>query len=348
MEKRYQVFVSSTFRDLQEERQEIIQALLELNCVPSGMELFPAANEDQWTLIKQVIDDCDYYIVIIAGRYGSLGPDGISYTEMEYRYALEQGIPTIGFLHKNPNLIAKGLSESNPEYQKRLEDFRALVEQKMCRFWENPTDLGSKVSRSVIRLINTTPAVGWIRADQAGELASPEILRLRTKIEELEASIQASRETAPPGTEALAQGDDKFKVNFTILSETPIPNSFIERTEENIYNSSFSPSWNDIFSNVAPLMIDEAKETTLKSALSRFITDYNLQRATKLLKQPGEQILKMTVADRDFQTIKVQLRALGLIAKSQRPRSVKDTGTYWSLTPYGDSVMTRLRAIPRQ
>src|SRR6266853_1961238 len=61
MDKRYQVFVSSTFNDLQEERQEVMQALLELDCMPAGMELFPAANETQLNLIKRVIDDCDYY-----------------------------------------------------------------------------------------------------------------------------------------------------------------------------------------------------------------------------------------------------------------------------------------------
>jgi hypothetical protein len=83
-DKRFQVFVSSTYLDLKEERQEVIQALLELNCIPSGMEMFPAADEDQWTLIKKVIDDCDYYLVIIAGRYGSLSPAGKSYTQMEY------------------------------------------------------------------------------------------------------------------------------------------------------------------------------------------------------------------------------------------------------------------------
>src|SRR5215467_9172009 len=101
MDKRYQVFVSSTYADLQEERQEVMQALLELDCIPAGMELFPAANEDQWTLIKRVIDDCDYYLVVIAGRYGSIGPDGLSYTEMEYRYAIEKNKPVIGFIHKN-------------------------------------------------------------------------------------------------------------------------------------------------------------------------------------------------------------------------------------------------------
>ena len=68
MDRRHQVFVSSTYQDLLEERQEVMQALLELDCIPSGMELFPAANEDQWSLIKKVVDDCDYYMVIVAGR----------------------------------------------------------------------------------------------------------------------------------------------------------------------------------------------------------------------------------------------------------------------------------------
>src|SRR4249919_820551 len=102
MEKRYQVFVSSTYKDLQEERQEVMQALLELDCIPAGVELFPAANEDQWTLIKKVINDRDYYIVIIAGRYGTIGPSGQGYTEMEYRYAIDSGKPVIGFLHADP------------------------------------------------------------------------------------------------------------------------------------------------------------------------------------------------------------------------------------------------------
>ena len=65
MDKIYQVFVSSTFEDLQEERKEVMQALLELDCMPAGMELFPASNDDQWTLIKRVIDACDYYLLII-------------------------------------------------------------------------------------------------------------------------------------------------------------------------------------------------------------------------------------------------------------------------------------------
>ena len=88
MEKRYQVFVSSTYADLQDERQRVIQALMEMDCIPAGMELFPAADEEQWEFIKRVIDDCDYYLLIIGGRYGSTTADGVSYTEREYDYAV--------------------------------------------------------------------------------------------------------------------------------------------------------------------------------------------------------------------------------------------------------------------
>jgi hypothetical protein len=60
IDARHQVFVSSTYLDLIEERRAVMQALLELDCIPSGMELFPAANASQWALIQSVIDQCDY------------------------------------------------------------------------------------------------------------------------------------------------------------------------------------------------------------------------------------------------------------------------------------------------
>jgi len=41
MDRRYHVFVSSTYEDLREERREVMQALLALDCIPTGMELFP-------------------------------------------------------------------------------------------------------------------------------------------------------------------------------------------------------------------------------------------------------------------------------------------------------------------
>jgi hypothetical protein len=169
MDKRYQVFLSSTYTDLQIERQHVMQALLELDCIPSGMELFPAADEDQWSLIKQVINDCDYYVVIVGGRYGSVGKDGKSYTQLEYEYAVSKDKPVLAFLHKNPGLIPADKSEESPEGKLKLKSFRELAEKKMCRYWSSPEELGSVVSRSLVKLMKSKPAVGWVRADLVPE-----------------------------------------------------------------------------------------------------------------------------------------------------------------------------------
>jgi hypothetical protein len=72
MEKKYQVFVSSTYEDLQEERKKVMEALLQMNCFPVGMEYFNASDSSQWDVIKSLIEECDYYVLIIAGRYGSV------------------------------------------------------------------------------------------------------------------------------------------------------------------------------------------------------------------------------------------------------------------------------------
>jgi hypothetical protein len=64
MKKRYQVFVSSTYADLQQERSKVIQTLMEMDCIPAGMELFPAMDEAQLDFTKKIIDDSDYYLLI--------------------------------------------------------------------------------------------------------------------------------------------------------------------------------------------------------------------------------------------------------------------------------------------
>ncbi len=48
MDKKYQVFISSTYTDLVEARRKVRDAILSMYHFPVGMELFGAANEEQW------------------------------------------------------------------------------------------------------------------------------------------------------------------------------------------------------------------------------------------------------------------------------------------------------------
>lgn len=117
MNKKYQVFISSTYEDLKEERIGAINALLDMECIPVGMEQFPASSLSQWEYIKRLIDMSDYYLLIVAGRYGSIDPEtNMSYTEKEYEYAKSKGIPIIAFLHANPlNLPVRKYAETDDE-----------------------------------------------------------------------------------------------------------------------------------------------------------------------------------------------------------------------------------------
>ena len=318
-------------------------ALLELDCIPSGMELFVAANDDQWTMIKKVIDDCDYYIVVVGGRYGTVNKDGISYTEMEYRYALEQKKPIIAFLHKDPKSLPVKKSESNTEKAKKLEEFRKLVAKKMVKYWTNPLDLGGVVSRSLIKLMKDYPSVGWVRGDLIlDENTAKDMLKLQAQVKSLTSQLEATRKEAPKGAKSLAKGQDKIKINFDfeVHQEGDILSFSLEGES---FKSSVTTSWDNIFSLISPLMIDEANEYKIEESLNSFI-----QQSTKeeLMEEFPDRTLKYFKIDKeDFHTIIIQMRALGLIIKSQRSRSVKDKTTYWTLSPYGDEMMTLLRAI---
>lgn len=177
MDKRYQVFVSSTSIDLVEERKEATQAILKCNCFPAGMELFPASNKKQWDIIKRVIDDSDFFLLILAGRYGSLGKNDagreVSFTEMEFDYALSHGKPIIAMIYRNPENLPAKLTEKTKRNIDRLKKFREKAKTgRMVAFWENKDQLNSAIITSLHDIMDNTPeAIGWIRANTISPFA---------------------------------------------------------------------------------------------------------------------------------------------------------------------------------
>ena len=173
MQKKYQVFVSSTYEDLIEERKAVTQALLESNCIPAGMELFPASNTKSWNIIKKVIDESDYYLLIIAGKYGTtINKKGkqISYTEMEYDYALSAGKPIIAFINQDVDNMRASKVEKSKIGKERLEKFKRKImgSQIHVAFWKDTGTLTTEVVNAIHNLSKTAPSSGWIRCTDLG------------------------------------------------------------------------------------------------------------------------------------------------------------------------------------
>ncbi|ARD58974.1 hypothetical protein Y71_03220 [Kosakonia radicincitans DSM 16656] len=198
-EKKYQIFVSSTYVDLIEARKKIIETVLNLYHFPVGMEMFSADDSEQWEIIKETIDASDYYIVIIGHKYGSISPStGISYTEMEYDYAKSIGVPVLAFIRERDVLTSPDEREADFSKTERLNSFIDKAQSsKVCDFWISLEDLATKVAVALPKIMRRKPRVGWVRGNQlistevSNELAglSTENRDLRKKLRELESQL---------------------------------------------------------------------------------------------------------------------------------------------------------------
>lgn len=329
MEKRYQVFVSSTYVDLKDERQQVLQALMEMDCIPAGMELFPAVDEEQWEFIKRIIDDCDYYLLIIGGKYGTISTEGISYTEMEYDYAVDQGIKIIALLHSDPEELPGKKIELNTEVREKLNQFREKVSNgRLVKFWNRADQLAGLLALSLTKTIKMYPAVGWIRADQDDSTnLLQQLNELRQKNESLLLENQALRQETNSASTNYSSGDETIHLK----------GDYKIRYNGNKSDWESDVSWNQILSFIGPHLLEYKNDSSV-----------NTQLAKSILKADGKNAdgyYTTNIEDEIFQTVKLQLMALGYVDVKSLQTKGGGSALFWSITPKGKKSLLDVRTI---
>ncbi|ABV35508.1 conserved hypothetical protein [Shewanella sediminis HAW-EB3] len=334
MERKHQVFVSSTYKDLVEERKEVIHALLELDCIPAGMELFPATDEDAWSLIKEVIDDCDYYLLIIAGKYGSVNVEGIGYTEMEFDYAILQGKPVMCFVHESIEELKVSKVETSELAKERLNLFRSKAQEKHCKFWVSAHDLGGKVSRSLIQLKKKHPSDGWVPGRYAADQKMlAEMEKMRSKVSELEMELMISKDPKPANFDELESGSDIYSFPFGL---------FTDKTRKERESVNLGVTWDKLFSYCGTVLSGECTKEELAEKI-KLAYYHAIPKELKDLVKYEDIVLPFVLIDQ----IHVQFQALGLMITGQKKRAVADKNTYWALTSFGEKYLIQIRALTR-
>lgn len=185
---RYQIFISSTFDDLRGERNDVIQSLIRFGFIPSGMELFPSTNEEQFEYIKKQIDLSDIVVVILKGRYGT------GYTEQEYDYATSIDKPVLVFVYGPFNTIQSNLLDAEDDKRTRFISFRNRVRtSRLVSSWNDSNDLQLNIIQSINSYVRDHPNIGWVKQDTILDRSVTDKLlkdniELNKKIEELSAS----------------------------------------------------------------------------------------------------------------------------------------------------------------
>lgn len=325
------MFVSSTYADLKEERQQVLQALMEMDCIPSGMELFPAADEEQWEFIKRVINDCDYYLLIIGGRYGSTTSDGISYTEKEFDYAVQIGLKVVALIHGSPDEIPFGKSEQNPELRERLLSFKdKVMNGRLVKFWKSCEELPGLVALSLTKTIKTYPAVGWVRANNvASEDILSEINDLRKQNAELQALLSKAETQLKPMVDGIADLDSLTTVHGTYKTQQT---GYQPRT----HSFECTVTWRKLFALISPYLVEHPNDALVKSTIASSLKE----EATG-----GRGGYSIDINDQEFKTITIQLAAYGLIKTSYSKTVQGGMALFWSLTPRGQQLMIESRVV---
>jgi hypothetical protein len=177
MNKKLQIFISSTFLDLKEEREAAVEAILKAGHIPAGMELFSSTDKQQWEVIKKWIDESDSFLLILGGRYGSIEPEtGKSYIHLEYEYALKQNKHPF-VLKMSNNFLEKKSKENYETYREldnreKLKEFIEGISKKLYSEFNNLIELKYNLTTSIQTLIEDydNELNGWVKANEFKKL----------------------------------------------------------------------------------------------------------------------------------------------------------------------------------
>jgi hypothetical protein len=171
------IYVSSTYGDLKEHREKVYRVLRRLGHDAIAMEDDVAA--DQRPLAKCLADvaRCDLYVGIFAHRYGYIpdsgNPDQRSVTELEYRHAVDRGIPCLVFLLNPDSPWLPGWMDAftgEGDHGERIRSLREeLGRERLVSFFTTVDELAQLVGVAVTKeseyqLVRGLPSVVAVRA----------------------------------------------------------------------------------------------------------------------------------------------------------------------------------------
>lgn len=279
MSKKYQVFLSSTYNDLRQERKSATQTILMADCIPAGMELFVATDEEQFSVIKKVIDLCDYYVLIIGDRYGSINhKTNLSYTEMEYDYAISIKLPVL-VLVKERTIV-----QEMTEELKLLERFiKKATNERLVSFWSDINDLQIKLTGIMYKAKTEIERPGWMRGGkyEVGDLLE-QLNSLRIKTDELEKQNRTNLEMIDSlrfsvSDEKIFKSTLEYKYTYTI--ENPLPKKRLSPQRfETIYKSATKKvKWTDLYVRIASKCMDKDPKMNSTQFEHAFISCMNIK-----------------------------------------------------------------------
>jgi hypothetical protein len=268
------VFVSADANNTADALYTVNRVVMQLGGLPVSTFYGPQSGEYDWKVVREAIDKCDIYVLLVADSYGTLSDSGESYIHREAVYAKSKQKTVVALL-KNAEL--KGLSQTSVQ---RLKSLHRLMMSGTFKYWSTKEDI-LLLARQVLR----------------------DHMKPQFKVGLNQQSVADTREMQ------LAITDTLFKMDSYPLRFT---GKVFAHGNCHDVELTIDMTWESAFLSIGTMMTSPVTEDRMRSALQSYIEDEYQDKFLEVVPD-GHAVGDVRCNEIEFQRLKAYLKGAGVI-----------------------------------
>lgn len=332
LDKRYQVFITTSGKEMQPERMVVSQTLIGMGFFSWGLEQRTPLST---AFARRQIDDCDYVFLLLGSQYGEQSVSGVSYLQLEYIYAVTKQKPIIVFMHESPELRDESLQETRQELKDRFTEFRHQLQKEVEQVitFRTLRDLEIGIRSYMPQMLERYPVLGWVRPRS--------IQVLQDEIDQLKLQLAQAK------TQQNQANEDPFlslpRVTMTDLFGLDYRMHAYQDGNFKELNPIREMTWAEILKILAVEFAEAAPEEYFSKVLNQFLNDTGLIDAQKYMPR-AHAISRCQINVRTLHMIKQQMRQndwIVPVGRDDRQRML------WKVTDKSSLVIKNANSLGR-
>lgn len=333
LDKRYQVFITTSGKEMQPERMVVSQTLIGMGFFSWGLEQRTPLST---AFARRQIDDCDYVLLLLGSQYGEQSVSGVSYLQLEYIYAVTKQKPIIVFMHEKPESRDIELQEQKTALKDKFFEFRHQLQKEVEQVvtYRTLRDLELAVRSYMPQMLERYPVLGWVRPQSIQSLQD-EIDRLKSKLKQIE-QTQGKSEDDP--FLSLPKVTLSENLNFEYRMHAYQDGNFKE------LSSIREMTWAEILQVLAVEFSRPCPEEFFSKVLNRYLNDTGLVDAQEQMPR-AHAVSRSQINIRSLHMIKQQMRQndwIVPVGRDDRQRML------WQVTEKSKKIIKDIKLALRQ
>lgn len=324
LDKRYQVFISTSGSEMQPERIVLAQTLVGMGFFSWGLEQRTPLST---AFARRQIDDCDYVVILLGSAYGEQSVSGVGYMHLEYIYAVTKQKPIIVFMHEEPSARDGALHDDKPELREKFQEFRKLLQNEVDQVftYRSMRDLEMAVRFNLPQMLERSPVLGWVRPQNI-QVLQDEIDHLKSKLEQLETEA-GKREVDPFLSLPKVSMHEPFSFEYRMHAYQD--GNFKElKIQKKL-------TWAQLLSILGTTFVHPTPEEFFSKRMNEYLNETGIQDA-RIEMPRAHAVARAQINIRALHSIKMQMRQNEWIIQSGRDDRQR---MLWQITPKAQKLM---------